>query len=43
MAEASGGGVGGRVKGVEISELADSSRLVILLKGFSSTLRSRDL
>lgn len=42
-AEASGGGVGGRVGGVEMREVDDRRRLVRRLKGFSSTLRRRDL
>ena len=42
-AEASGGGVGGRVGGVDMREFWDRRRFVIRLKGFSSTLRRRDL
>ena len=43
MAEASGGGVGGRVGGVERREVGARRRLVMRLKGLSSTLRRRDL
>ena len=42
-AEASGGGVGGRMIGANIRELGVKRRLVMRLKGFSSTFRSRDL
>lgn len=38
----SGGGVGGNADGVYMSELGVRRRFVILLKGFSSTLRRRD-
>lgn len=42
-AEASGGGVGGRVGGLDMREAEERRRLVMRLKGFSSTLRRRDL
>lgn len=42
-AEASGGGVGGRVSGMDKREAEERRRLVMRLKGFSSTLRRRDL
>ncbi len=40
---ASGGGVGGRVIGVVMREFEARRRLVMRLKGFSSTFRRRDL
>ncbi len=42
-AEASGGGVGGRVGGTAMRDVGARRRLVMRLKGFSSTFKSRDL
>lgn len=42
-AEASGGGVGGSVGGTAVREVGAKRRLVMRLKGFSSTFRRRDL
>ena len=42
-ADASGGGVGGRVGGLDMRDVEERRRLIIRLKGFSSTLRRRDL